>query len=43
MKKMKAATGLTYIDGTWFESEVFMASKISNLSAYNYYKQDRKP
>jgi hypothetical protein len=31
MKKMKAATGLTYFDGTFFDSGVFMASKVSNL------------
>lgn len=30
-KYMKAATGLTYIDGTFIESEVLRASKISNL------------
>jgi hypothetical protein len=31
MRKMKEATELTYIDGTFFETEVFMASKVSNL------------
>lgn len=30
-KNMKAATGLTYVDGTFIESEVLMASKVSNL------------
>jgi len=31
MEKMKAATGLTYVDGTFFDSGVFMASKVLNL------------
>jgi len=31
MRKMKATTELTYVDGTFFESKVFMVSKVSNL------------
>ena len=29
-KNMEAATGLTYVNGTFIESEVLMASKVSN-------------